>query len=165
MNLHPLPWNVSPLTRHPRAPDPELFDDNPVCPWFSPWVRKIPWGKKWKPTLVVLPGKFHEQGSLMSCHPRGVTKSGTRLSAHTHRHCLSQSLGFRMSLTGMQSSIYPHRIVKSNKIIHLTTFVRGMAMRTLISYKLLGGRSNVGFDLHKLELCTAYRTRLTMQKT
>ena len=40
-----------------------------------------------------------------------------------------------------------------------------MAMRTLISYKLLGGRSNVGFDLHKLELCTAYRTRLTMQKT
>ena len=48
VNLHPLPWNVSPLTRHPRAPDPELFEDNPVCPWFNPRVRKIPWGRKWK---------------------------------------------------------------------------------------------------------------------
>ena len=31
---------------------------------FDPWVRKIPWRRKWQPTLVFLPGKFHGQRSL-----------------------------------------------------------------------------------------------------
>ena len=26
---------------------------------FDPWVRKILWGRKWQPTPVFLPGKFH----------------------------------------------------------------------------------------------------------
>ena len=29
-------------------------------PEFDPWVGKIPWSRKWKPTPVFLPGKFHE---------------------------------------------------------------------------------------------------------
>ena len=32
---------------------------------FNPWVRKIPWGRKWQPTPVFLPGKFHGQRSLV----------------------------------------------------------------------------------------------------
>ena len=32
--------------------------------WFNPWVGKIPWSRKWQPTSVVLPGKFHGQRSL-----------------------------------------------------------------------------------------------------
>ena len=28
---------------------------------FHPWVRKIPWRRKWQPTSVFLPGKFHRQ--------------------------------------------------------------------------------------------------------
>ena len=31
---------------------------------FNPWVRKIPWRRKWQPTPVFLPGKFHGQKSL-----------------------------------------------------------------------------------------------------
>ena len=31
---------------------------------FNPWVRKIPWRRKWQPTSVFLPEKFHEQWSL-----------------------------------------------------------------------------------------------------
>ena len=31
---------------------------------FDPWVRKIPWGRKWESTPVFLPGKSHEQRSL-----------------------------------------------------------------------------------------------------
>ena len=31
---------------------------------FDPWIRKTPWGRRWQPTLVVLPGKSHGQGSL-----------------------------------------------------------------------------------------------------
>jgi len=28
---------------------------------FDPWVRKIPWRRKWQHTPVFLPGKFHGQ--------------------------------------------------------------------------------------------------------
>ena len=31
---------------------------------FDPWVRKIPWRRKWQPTPVFLPGKPHGQRSL-----------------------------------------------------------------------------------------------------
>ena len=37
---------------------------------FSPWVGKIPWRRKWLPTLVFLPGEFHEQKSLVGYSPR-----------------------------------------------------------------------------------------------
>ena len=32
---------------------------------FYPWVRKVPWGRKWQPTLVFLPGKSHGQRNLV----------------------------------------------------------------------------------------------------
>ena len=31
---------------------------------FDPWVRKIPWRRKWQPTPVFLPGESHGQRSL-----------------------------------------------------------------------------------------------------
>ena len=38
---------------------------------FNPWVRKIPWKRKWQPTLVFLPGKSHGQRSLVGYRPLG----------------------------------------------------------------------------------------------
>ena len=32
---------------------------------FDPWVRKIPWRRKWQPTPVFLRGKSHGQRSLV----------------------------------------------------------------------------------------------------
>ena len=32
---------------------------------FNPWVRKIPWRRRWHPTPVFLPGKSHGQRSLV----------------------------------------------------------------------------------------------------
>ena len=32
---------------------------------FEPWVEKIPWRRKWQPTLVFLPRKSHGQRSLV----------------------------------------------------------------------------------------------------
>ena len=41
----------------------------PVCQCrrhgFDPWSRKIPWRRKWQPTLVFLPGKSRGQRSLV----------------------------------------------------------------------------------------------------
>ena len=36
---------------------------------FNPWVRKIPWRRKWQPTPVFLPGKSHRQSSLEGYSP------------------------------------------------------------------------------------------------
>ena len=36
---------------------------------FDPWVRKIPWRKKWQSTPVFVPGKFHGQRSLVGYTP------------------------------------------------------------------------------------------------
>ena len=38
---------------------------------FDPWVRKIPWRRKWQPTPVFLPGKSHGQRSLGGYSPWG----------------------------------------------------------------------------------------------
>ena len=41
---------------------------------FDPQVRKIPWSRKHHPTLLFLPGKFHELRSLVSYSPWGCKK-------------------------------------------------------------------------------------------
>ena len=51
---------------------------------FNPWVRKIPWRRKWYRTWVFLPGKFLGQRSLEGYSPWGATKTWTRLSDWTH---------------------------------------------------------------------------------
>ena len=38
---------------------------------FDPWVRKIPWRKKWQPTPAFLSGTSHGQGSLAGYSPCG----------------------------------------------------------------------------------------------
>ena len=57
---------------------------------FSPWVRKIPWRRKWQPTPVFLPGKSHGRRGLVGHSPQGHKESGTTellsVRAHTHTH-------------------------------------------------------------------------------
>ena len=48
--------------------------------WLDPWVRKIPWRRKWQRTPVFLPGKSHGQRSLAGYSPWGLRKIWTRLS-------------------------------------------------------------------------------------
>ena len=50
--------------------------------WFDPWVGKMPWSRKWQPTPLFLPGKFHKQRSLVGYSTRGCKAS--RDWAHTH---------------------------------------------------------------------------------
>ena len=53
---------------------------------FDSWVGKIPWRRKWQPTLVFLPGKFHGQKSLVGYSPWGHKESDTTDYMHTHTH-------------------------------------------------------------------------------
>ena len=43
---------------------------------FDPWVRKIPWRRKWQPTPVFLPGKFHGQRTVAGYSPWGRKRVG-----------------------------------------------------------------------------------------
>ena len=44
---------------------------------IRPWVRKIPYRRKWSPTPVFLPGKSHGQRSLAGYSPWGCKESNT----------------------------------------------------------------------------------------
>ena len=37
---------------------------------FNPWVRNIPWSRKWKSSLVFLPGKHRGPCSTYLCFPK-----------------------------------------------------------------------------------------------
>ena len=42
---------------------------------FNPWVRKIPWRRKWQPTPVFSPGESHGQRNLVGYSPWGQEES------------------------------------------------------------------------------------------
>ena len=44
---------------------------------LNPWVRKIPWRRKWQPTPVFLPGESRRQRSMASYSPWGHKKLDT----------------------------------------------------------------------------------------
>ena len=53
-------------------------------PGFNLWVRKIPWRRKWQPTPVLLPGKFHWWRSLVGYSPWGHKESDMTEQFHFH---------------------------------------------------------------------------------
>ena len=59
---------------------------------FNPWVRKIPWRRKWQPTPIVLPGKSHGWRSLAGYSLWGHKESNTTEHMHacTHVHTHKQ---------------------------------------------------------------------------
>ena len=71
-------------------------------PGSNPWVRKIPWRRKWQPTTVLLPGKSHGRRSLVGCSlVHGVATSRTRLSDFTftfHFHALENDMATHSSV-------------------------------------------------------------------
>ena len=50
---------------------------------FDPWVRKIPWSRKWQPTPVFFPGKSHGQRSLEGYSPWGSQRANVHIM-YTH---------------------------------------------------------------------------------
>ena len=53
---------------------------------FNPWVGKTLWRRKWQPTAVVLPGKFHGQRSLVGYSLWGHKEPDTTEPTRTHRN-------------------------------------------------------------------------------
>ena len=45
-------------------------------PGFDPWIGKIPWRRKWQPTLIFLPGELHGQRILAGYSSMGPKELG-----------------------------------------------------------------------------------------
>ena len=60
---------------------------------FDLWVGKILWSRKWQPTRVFLPGKFHGKRSLAGYSPWGHKESDMTWRAHMQKPflCCSKS--------------------------------------------------------------------------
>ena len=76
----PQPWEwllslLSPFGGFPCSSDSKEFACQCKRPGFNPWVRKVPWERKWQPSPVFLPGKFHGQRSLVGYSPWGHKES------------------------------------------------------------------------------------------
>ena len=50
---------------------------------FNPWFGKMPWRRKWQPTLVFLPEKSHGQRSLVDYSSWGHKRLGHNLATKT----------------------------------------------------------------------------------
>ena len=61
-------------------------------PRFNPWVRKIPWRRKWQPTAVFLSGKSYEHRSLVGYSPCGCKRVGQDSAPKQQQHRLKQHL-------------------------------------------------------------------------
>ena len=63
---------------------------------LNPWVGEILWRRKWQPTPVFLPGKFHGWRSLAGHSPwsRKELKTTERACTHTHTHTISLRIMF-----------------------------------------------------------------------
>ena len=47
---------------------------------FDTWIGKVPWSRKWQPTPLFLPGKFHGQKSLAGYRPQDHKESDNMLA-------------------------------------------------------------------------------------
>ena len=63
---------------------------------LDPWVRKIPRRRKWQPTPVFLPGKFHQQGRLAGFSPWDCKESDTTEHAHAHPPIHTQTVSKKL---------------------------------------------------------------------
>ena len=46
---------------------------------MDPWIRKIPWRRKWQPSPIFLPEKSHGQRNLAGYSPYGHKRVGHNL--------------------------------------------------------------------------------------
>ena len=80
----------------------------------DPWIRKIPWRRKWQPTSEFLPGESLGPRSLVGYSPWG-RKSQTRLkqlSTHTHVPgglCFLRKIISRVWIPLMQKATRPQK--------------------------------------------------------
>ena len=85
-----LPLNSSSKQYHPPPPMLQARTAHHSHIYFrDPWVNKIPWRRKWQPTLVFMLGTSRGQRSLAGYNPRGHKELDTTKA--TEHACIHQN--------------------------------------------------------------------------
>ena len=66
---------------------------------------KMPWRRKWQPTPVFLPGKFHGQKSLAGCSPWDHKESDIAGQLSMHMHTSAPTVECRLYLTDAHTEV------------------------------------------------------------
>ena len=82
-------------------------------PIWETWDGKMPWRRKWQPTLVFLPGKSHGQRSLAGCSPWGLKELDMTERLHFH----FQTMVGVMKIMGPPSKHPVHALLHSVPLI------------------------------------------------
>ena len=93
--------------RHASGKEPACQCRNCKRGRFYPCVRKIPWSRKWQPTPVFMPRKFHGQQRLVLYSPWGRRESDMteQLNTHTHTHTPTHTHTHTHTLTHLVSRL------------------------------------------------------------
>ena len=84
-NLFGTPWHQLGFLRWYRGKESACQCRRHKRCRFDPWVGKIPWRRKWQPTPVFLPEKFHRQRSLVGYSSRrGGHKEPNTIKYNSH---------------------------------------------------------------------------------
>ena len=90
--------------------------------WFDPWVGKIPWKRKWQPTLVLLPGKSHGWRSLVGYSPWGHKEWD--MTERPHFHFLFKYSGYSDSQVIFSS----HLTITPLNYLYVCIFISSVLM-------------------------------------
>ena len=101
-------------------------------PGFDPWVRKIPWRRKWQPTPVLLPRKSHGQRSLVGYSLWGrkeldMTERLHSLTSHKNFFALLQIKPVLWS----SETAGPHSLTHPGKFLQNEPGVEGASWKEL----------------------------------
>ena len=89
-----------------------------ACQWrrlrrhkFDPWVRKMPWRRKWQPTPGFSPGESHVQRTLEDCSPWGCKELDTteRPSTNTCAYTQYKRITTKKYPSALESSLLASR--------------------------------------------------------
>ena len=111
---------------------------------FNPWVRKVPWRRKWQTTPGFLPGKSHGQRNLAGCSPWGHKESNTTEQLNENNN-LSAERGIHSS--GQEKEMATHSSVLAWRIpgIGEPGGLPSMGSLSLLQWIFLTQESNWGF--------------------
>ena len=87
----------------------------------NPWVRKIPWSRKWQPTSVFMPGKFHGQRSLVDYSSWSCKELDTTEQLSTHNKNNSYVLYYEV-FVGIVFTARFHIFVQKSQVTPLKMY-------------------------------------------
>ena len=89
---------------------------------------KIPWRRKWQPTPIYLPGKFHAQKSLVGYSPWGCTELDTNERLNNNNSNNGKNLlGCFHSLKVHQTLLLLYSSSSWNQMRHILFYIIGVA--------------------------------------